>query len=451
MKLRILIADDEQLERRALSTIIAGLDGHTIEIIEAANGRQAVEAATAGRINMALLDIRMPGLDGIAAARQLRMICPDIRIIFVTAFDHFDYAREAIRLGVDEYLVKPASPEEVRGTVLRIIQRITGNHNRDQRQQADQMDSGQALALLADELRADLDRDELDGRRLAAFLRLKEPRPRITLAIVIRPLGSSQQESNARRLQLRRIKDITENRLGMADWQLLCGTDEAELRCLALCPISGPEAEPIQTQLRSIQDILQQVAVQIHTILAVRIIIGACPAPPMDGAPLFTTARDAIALARQQRPVVVLLPPDAMNPPSGNLSNFDASSASSTSSASGASSASSIDRFGSSAVERAIAYMHAHLAEDLSLTDVAMAVGSAPSHLSRLFSRHAGDTFVHVFCRMRIDAARNLLHTGQYRIKEVCALVGFNDQAYFSRVFRKYEGTSPVEYRITSD
>jgi two-component system response regulator YesN len=43
------------------------------------------------------------------------------------------------------------------------------------------------------------------------------------------------------------------------------------------------------------------------------------------------------------------------------------------------------------------------------------------------------------------------MRTGQYRIKEVCAMVGFSDQAYFSRVFRKYEGVSPVDYRADGE
>jgi two-component system response regulator YesN len=137
----------------------------------------------------------------------------------------------------------------------------------------------------------------------------------------------------------------------------------------------------------------------------------------------FTAARDALALARSDKPVVLLAPGGAAAESPG------------------------INRHGTSAVERALAYMHAHLAEDLSLADVAAAVGSAPSHLSRLFSRQGGDTFVHVLGRLRTAAAGDLLRSGQYRVKEVCAMVGFRDPAYFSRVFRKYEGVSPAEFQ----
>ncbi len=261
MKLRVLIADDEQLERRALHGILSSLEGYELELLEAVNGRQAVLAAEAAPVDLAFLDIRMPGLDGLQAAHELRKLCPDIHIVFVTAFGQFDYAREAIRLGVDEYLVKPASAEEVRRTAMSIIGRI--------------------------------------------------------------------------RVKMQR-GDI-------ASWP------EAPL---ALSDSGGVDAAGVEAA-----------------------------------------------------------------------------------------------RHSSGTVERALEYMQAHLAENLSLADVAAAVGSAPSHLSRLFSRHGGDTFVHAFCRLRISVAKELLRSGRYRVKEVCSMVGFNDQAYFSRVFRKYEGVSPADYR----
>jgi two-component system response regulator YesN len=110
---RLLIADDEELERRALRLIIErnGFDG--VEILEAVTGTEAVLKAIGNSIDAAFLDIRMPGLDGIGAARQIRAALPDVVIVIVTAFDSFDYAREAVRLNIEEYLVKPAEEQDV--------------------------------------------------------------------------------------------------------------------------------------------------------------------------------------------------------------------------------------------------------------------------------------------------------------------------------------------------
>jgi two-component system response regulator YesN len=97
-------------------------------------------------------------------------------------------------------------------------------------------------------------------------------------------------------------------------------------------------------------------------------------------------------------------------------------------------------------VERAIAYIKDHLTEDLSLTDVASAVGLSPSHVSRLFGRYGDSSFVHLCNRLRIEAAKGLLKMETYSVKEVCSMVGYRDQGYFARVFRREEGCSPTEF-----
>lgn len=430
MSFRILIADDEQLERQALAHILGGLADRGIELVEAANGRQAVAAASRGGIDLAFLDIRMPGMDGLAAARILRDGNPGIHIVFVTAFDKFDYAREALRLGVDEYLVKPASADEVLSMARRILDRI----ERERLGPGGSADG--ALSLLEAELRADLGRDlgrdpgrdpERDaGRdaeireRLASFLRLRGCQGRISAALVLRPAGPAAPEPGPfpRRPIGRGTRELLERRFREAGWYALAGDGESELRCLAVAPSPDGAGTEVEEALRTI---LSGLTEELRLSLGIRILSGACFVP--DGSPRFREARQAAALARIDRPVVILASDagDAARPEDAELS-------------------------GSGTVERAIGYLREHLADDLSLVDVARAVGTAPSHLSRLFRRHRGDTFVQVFCRLRIDAAKRLLRTGTYRVKEAASLVGFKDTAYFCRVFRKYEGASPSEY-----
>jgi len=423
MKLRILVADDEQLERRALCTILSTLPGHTLELLEASNGRQAIKLAESAAIDLAFLDIRMPGLDGLQVAHQLRSICPEVHIVFVTAFDHFDYAREALRLGVDEYLVKPASSEEVLGTTTRVLERIEEKRLSSAAGLQSGKDGEHALALLEDELRADLGNPAMDGRRLASYFSLKGLGEHRILVFGLRINLGTVMETADRKLVQRRLHDLCEYKLTSAGWQFLLTMREEYLFGAATIP-----GAPVEKQVQSTSGkVLESVAEEIQRVLGLRALIGACFIPQAESSTPFVVVRDALALASPENPLVVLVPGSAG--PGGI----------------------GINRHGSSTVERALDYMNAHLAENLSLADVAAAVGSAPSHLSRLFSRHGGDTFVHVFCRLRVNTAKGLMRTGQYRIKEVCAMVGFSDQAYFSRVFRKYEGVSPVDYRADGE
>ncbi|OHD82470.1 MAG: hypothetical protein A3J97_10600 [Spirochaetes bacterium RIFOXYC1_FULL_54_7] len=432
MKLRILIADDESLERRALSSIISTIEVHDIELAEANNGRQAVEAAKVKPFDMAFLDIRMPGMDGLKAAHELRVLHPDMHVIFVTAFDHFDYAREAIRLGVDEYLVKPASPDEIRSTVFRIADRIHSSRTIQNQDRNTGSTDQKALGLLEEELRSDLARGDMDSQRIASFLQIKGLDQHLTVAAIIRFSRSGLPGSSIRRVQLHRVMELMEHQLKTTGNYVLSGTDGQELRCISIHPHTGTQKPAGSAALAAIKETFQKLVNEVTTILGVHIVVGACPFPiqeETDPSPEqvepFITAIDAVSIARNGQAVVILA--------YGN----------STRNAGGPSGL----RQSAFTVERAIAYMQEHLAEDISLADVAEAVGTAPSHLSRLFSRYNGDTFVHVLCRLRIDTAKKLLRTSQYRIKEVYTMVGFNDQAYFSRVFRKYEGTSPLDFR----
>lgn len=421
MKYRILIADDEQLERRALSRILSELKGREIDLVEAANGRQAVEVAASNSIDLAFLDIRMPGMDGLQAARAIRELSPDIHIVFVTAFDKFDYAREALRLGVDEYLVKPAAADEVRAMARRILERI--EKDRIINVPGSGPENRQALILLEEELRSDLDRDGMDSRRLETFLRLNGLENRAVTSLILRPTGALPPDPEVRRVHARRILERTEQTLRRDGWYTLAGIDETELRCVA-APLSQTH-ETEGTLTAALKRTLENLASDLFSSLGLRILAGACPSA---GSNPFRWARNAAALARIDRPVVVLASADLQHGPA-------------ESGGEGA---------GNAVIERALSFMKAHLAEDLSLADVAGAAGTAPTHLSRLFRRHRGETFVQAFCRLRTDAAKRLLRTGQYRIKEVCGLVGFKDTAYFCRVFRKYEGVSPASFQAGS-
>jgi len=111
---RILIADDEPIERKIMSKIL--LDNFCekeIECIEAENGQQVLEIFHKMEIEIAFLDIEMPGMNGLEAAVQIRKLNSKCKIIFLTAFDEFDYAKKAISVHAMEYILKPTSEEEV--------------------------------------------------------------------------------------------------------------------------------------------------------------------------------------------------------------------------------------------------------------------------------------------------------------------------------------------------
>jgi DNA-binding NarL/FixJ family response regulator len=123
MSLRLVIADDQQLVRAGFRTILSTQPD--LEVIgEAADGTEAVALADSLRPDVVLMDIRMPGLDGIEATRRIvsRRQVPAIRVLILTTFDLDEYVYDALQAGASGFLLKDASPEHLTAAVRMVSQ-----------------------------------------------------------------------------------------------------------------------------------------------------------------------------------------------------------------------------------------------------------------------------------------------------------------------------------------
>lgn len=123
MDYTLLIADDEPLEREALSSLAKRIAPSGTTILVAASGTEAIQYADEYRIDAALLDIKMPGVNGLDAAEAVRTRYPEASIVFLSAFDYFEYAQRALRLEAFDYLVKPVDDEAVERVIRRVIEK----------------------------------------------------------------------------------------------------------------------------------------------------------------------------------------------------------------------------------------------------------------------------------------------------------------------------------------
>ena len=124
--MRILIADDEMISRATIQRMIRNYCPWAGQVKEASDGREAVEEAMELDADVVLMDIEMPELDGMEAARRLRQWKEGCVIIFLTAFATFQYAKQAISLGATEFLVKPVDPCELKKVLERVRERVDG-------------------------------------------------------------------------------------------------------------------------------------------------------------------------------------------------------------------------------------------------------------------------------------------------------------------------------------
>jgi len=116
----ILIVDDEKNIRLALSMSLEKLD---LPVETAASGEEALEKLAQGGYELMLLDLRMPGMEGMEVLRRVSRELPDLKVIIITAYGSIDLAVEAMKLGAVDFLQKPFDAGQVREVVRRILEK----------------------------------------------------------------------------------------------------------------------------------------------------------------------------------------------------------------------------------------------------------------------------------------------------------------------------------------
>ena len=121
---KIMLADDEGIVIDSLNYIIEKNFGEECLVKFAKTGRKVIELAESFRPDIAIMDIQMPGINGIDAMKEIREFNKSTIFIVMSAYDKFDYAREAINLGVLEYLNKPVEQSKIVEVLKRAMRNI---------------------------------------------------------------------------------------------------------------------------------------------------------------------------------------------------------------------------------------------------------------------------------------------------------------------------------------
>jgi DNA-binding response OmpR family regulator len=122
MKSNILVVDDEPVARQSMTDILK-LEGYNVA--SAPNGQAAVEFVRTHPIDLMIVDLRMPGMDGLEVIQVINQVSPETEIVLLTAFGSTETAIQALRLRIHDYLLKPASPAQVIASVKKGLTRRT--------------------------------------------------------------------------------------------------------------------------------------------------------------------------------------------------------------------------------------------------------------------------------------------------------------------------------------
>jgi len=158
MKSNILVVDDEPVARQSLSEILR-LEGYAVNSVP--NGQAAVEYVRTHPVELVVVDLRMPGMDGLEVVQVVNQISPETEVILLTAFGSTETAIQALRLRIHDYLLKPAPPSQVVNSVKKGLARREARLKARGGSSTMEVDEGVAEFSLKDGTHIDLSRRQI--------------------------------------------------------------------------------------------------------------------------------------------------------------------------------------------------------------------------------------------------------------------------------------------------
>ncbi len=158
MKSHILVVDDEPVARQSLTDILR-LEGYTVNSVP--NGQAAVEYVRTHPVELMIVDLRMPGMDGLEVVQVVNQISPETEIVLLTAFGTTESAIQALRLRIHDYLLKPAPPAQVMNSIKKGLARREARLKMRGDPSASNLDDGMSEISLHDGTHIDLSRRQV--------------------------------------------------------------------------------------------------------------------------------------------------------------------------------------------------------------------------------------------------------------------------------------------------
>ncbi|MDF2835094.1 MAG: two component transcriptional regulator, AraC family [Paenibacillus sp.] len=498
--MRILIVDDEQEIRGGIRHLLerSALEAR-LEIVGAASdGREAMLIAGSRQVDLIITDIRMPGMSGLELIREVRAAHPSIRFVMLSGYDDFAYAREAMRHGALDYLLKPVVERELLGIVERLIEQSS-------------RDNESSLYLSLKEFRDLREDGEWKAAALCGIDELPEAR--------IRELGGEA----TLQWMLVKVNAETARELGgvyfinsdpAAPFRYSFGLAAASERELkekiaaftqrvyrfskerVKVSVSFGVSEPVlQDGATFNQTPFDLAFFRAHQALFSRVLLGSGiydaggigeakhhyasdkleAALELKDADGITEEIEALLkkCVKEGSASVLLLSLERLMFLIHHRWQADLTFAEGSSmplmnrTLEGLLWSSHPDSLKKSllvwiqgtlarldpahqegkVLTRAKKYIQAHLGHPINLTEVSQETHVTPQYLSKLFREKSGETFIEYMTRLRVEEAKRLLSEPGVKIYEVADLVGYSNWKHFSRVFKQYTGYGPSDYK----
>lgn len=470
--MRILIAEDELLERKAMRKFIEDNFSDMEVIGEAENGRKAITLAKTLSPDVIFMDIKMPGINGLEAIEQINGISPSIKFILVSAYDSFNYAKEAMSFGIKEYILKPGKKEEIVKALLRVKKEIAAeNVQYQEKVQSEQLikerfitkimqnQVSESVVAIRHELYPDMrsgffivlhEEDVNDFYHLEKSLVKYITYPYISLqsasnltvcVMAHESLTKADLLTMIRKIQLDAGNAVyvgigfPYSHIG----QLSKSYHEAYTACFQLSAEENSKYGFIKEGKRDTY-INKMISTILHEITK---------GNSTQANLCFKENIDRFTMTDKENLFIqitnVLLSRD-IEMPTTSIQSLTSTQEFQT----------FIDMCcikinayyqSKQIITQAKSYIQCHYQNHMTLEETASFVNLSPNYFSNLFKQELGDTFIDYLTKVRLKKAIELMEEGMYSLKEISFMVGYKDPNYFSRVFKKYYHDSPKRFQ----
>lgn len=431
--IKILIVDDEKYDRDAIITMLNEEFKQGLEIQEARNGKEAIETAEYLRPDIVITDIKMPGINGLKAIQEIRRILPDVYFIVLTAYDYFDFAVEAVKNNVKEYILKPFGKSDIVEKIEAAILYVNSEKRKRKLHIENQEMLSNIMPVIENELGFAIINNSLPLLDYETYLGYLDMNFKNGFALVIKMTdpaeesGESEFEDELLRLQ---IGECIKKYIGKFYKNVASFRFTKEFVSF----IQAKEHENEEMIMKSITGLCADLRNDIKRLYnkGVVISIGKCHYGITMMHMSYEEAMAALNYAGEGAGIVHYN--DLESKLKMNEWHAEAFN--------------TVDREKVALFKSVEQYIKDNFEKELDLETVSAKFNLSIYYFSRIFKDILGYNFPDYINILRINKAKQLLHNNEASIKEICYATGYSDPNYFSKVFKKYEGMTPSEYKV---
>lgn len=410
---KILIIDDEAIIRRGLKNIIDWESLDCVVCDEAGNGVEAIDKVKTHMPDIIIVDIKMPGMNGIELIKAVKDIVKKCKIIILSGYRDFEYMQSAIKLGAFDYILKPSKVNDIVDVVKRAVGKIKEENQKEHEINKLRDDAESSIKALQNKFLYELlvteevNKEEIEKERSICGLEINGYR-----VITVRIFNVDNDSENFR------IQGISE--LFKESFESIGSILSSELSRDKFVYIV--QYEESTEQDNEIEKKLDEFIKQVNEYYSFKIYAG-----------ISEYGNGLFELNNRLNESLMDL-----NLKKSDIGYKDIKEEKKDMKES---------KVISLSIRKTLDYINEHYSQNITLNDMAEYNGISPYYLSRLFTKETGKNFVDYVNEVRIKKAKELLREDNYKYYEIAEMVGINDSHYFSKIFKKYTGITPSEYK----